>query len=295
VKQLVVTSGKGGTGKTSVVASFAALAERTVFADCDVDASDLHLVLGPRERERTPFTAGYVAVIDDACTGCGRCIAHCRFDALEGDAGAVPTVNPYACEGCGVCELVCPARAVSLVETEVGEWFLSDTDRGPLVHARLRPGAENSGKLVTVVRREARTEAERVRADLVLIDGSPGIGCPVIASLTGADLALAVTEPTLSARHDLERVAGVADILKTPMVVAINRWDINLDVSHEIEEWCHKEGLPVVGLIPYDRAVTRAQIEGRSVVETSDGAAASALRDLWQRVSGLIGTRSKEA
>ena len=295
MKQLTVTSGKGGTGKTSVVASLAALASDAVLADCDVDAADLHLVLSPTERRREPFAAGHLAVVDEkACTGCRLCAEHCRFGAIEMSSD-VAVVNPYACEGCGVCDLVCTSDAIRLVETEVGEWFISDTRFGALVHARLRPGAENSGKLVSVVRREARDEATRSGARTVLIDGSPGIGCPVIASLTGADLALAVTEPTLSAQHDLERVHGVARILRTPMVVTINRWDINLEVSHAIEEWCHKEGLPVVGLIPYDSAVTRAQIEGRSVVEASDGAAAAALRLMWKRVADLLSRAVKEA
>jgi MinD superfamily P-loop ATPase len=295
MKQLTVTSGKGGTGKTSVLASFATLAGGAVLADCDVDAADLHLVLSPTERTRETFTAGFLAIIDEnLCTSCGLCERLCRFDAITLVDG-IPIVDRFACEGCGVCDIVCPSGAVMLEETDVGEWYISDTASGPLVHARLRPGAENSGKLVSVVRREARAEAERTETDLVLIDGSPGIGCPVIASLTGADLALAVTEPTLSARHDLERLVGVARTLGTPVAVAINRWDVNLDVSHQIEEWCHEEGLPVAGLIPYDTAVTRAQIDGRSVVETSDGAAASEIRSLWARVRGLLGDSRKEA
>ena len=294
MKQLTVTSGKGGTGKTSVVASLAALAENVVIADCDVDAADLHLVLSPVERRRESFAAGCTASIaPDICCGCGECVERCRFAAVKLQDG-VAVVNPYLCEGCGVCDIVCPRGAVLLSEAEVGEWFISDTPAGPLVHARLRPGAENSGKLVSVVRREARAEAERTGSPLVLNDGSPGIGCPVIASLTGADLALAVTEPTLSARHDLERVFEVSRTLDTPMVVAINRWDLNTEVSHGVEEWCHKVGLPVVGLIPYDRAVTRAQLEGRSVVESSDGAAAATLRLLWQRIEDLMRPYAKE-
>jgi len=315
VKELVITSGKGGTGKTSVAASFAALARGAVIADCDVDAADLHLVLSPEVRRREEFSGGEIASVRaDSCTGCGRCVEVCRFDAVSlerqatdvdgepdadgasagsrapGGAGSSgrATISPLACEGCGVCAHVCPEGAIDLRVAVNGEWFVSDTRCGALVHARLGIAQGNSGKLVTLVRKEARRIAEARGADFILVDGAPGIGCPVIASLTGADLALAVTEPTLSGLHDLRRVVEVARRLRVPAAVCVSKWDLSLESAHAIEEWCHEEGVPVVGLIPYDGAVTAAQIAGLSVVEYSDGGAASAVRDLWTRVSGML-------
>ncbi len=296
MKELVVVSGKGGTGKTSVVASFAALARGKVLADCDVDAADLHLILDPTIRKRAPFTGGKVAVVRrESCTGCGKCAEVCRFDAIApedspgGDERPCLEVDPIGCEGCGVCRLVCPERAIDLVPSVNGEWFISDTRHGPFVHARLGIAEENSGKLVTLVRQEAGKLAEARGLALVLIDGSPGIGCPVIASMTGARLALAVTEPTLSGLHDLKRVAGVAAKLRVPAAVAINKWDLSPETAHEIEEWCAREELPIAGRIPYDDAVTAAQVSGRAVTEFSDGAAAEAIVGLWNRVEQMLG------
>lgn len=298
MKELVVVSGKGGTGKTSLLASFAALAGHAVIADCDVDAADLHLVLDPVTRKRAPFSGGSVAAIDrEKCTGCGKCADACRFGAaVRNDEQAGPTyrIDEVACEGCGVCKLACPAGAVDLVESLNGEWFISDTRHGPMVHARLGIAEENSGKLVTLVRREARKFAEEAGHTLVLIDGSPGIGCPVIASMTGASLALAVTEPTLSGLHDLRRVAGVAGKLRTPMVVCINKCDLNHEVMSEIETWCGVEGLDVIGRVPYDAAVTEAQLVGRAVTELSDCAASKAVGQIWARLEETLWSRGRE-
>jgi len=297
VREIVVVSGKGGTGKTSIVASFAALAaannDKVVFADCDVDAADLHLVLAPDVKRREEFRAGHVARIrQDDCIGCGACLAYCRFDAIarsEGDRGEHRfSVDETACEGCGVCVRICPAGAVDFPDKVAGEWFVSETRFGPMVHARLGIAEENSGKLVSRIRKEARTLAEGGGHELVLADGSPGIGCPVIASMTGATVALIVAEATVSGLHDLARIVELARLLRTPAAVCVNRWDLNPAIAEEIEETARANGLPFLGRIPYDDAVTRAQIEGRSVVETFDGPAARAIGVVWGGLMGLL-------
>jgi len=291
VKEVVVVSGKGGTGKTSIAASFAALCPEKVLADCDVDAADLHLVLAPEVLRSTAFVGGQSASIDPSlCTRCGRCLEVCRYGAVRAPGEGDPfEIDGFGCEGCSVCAYVCPTGAASMHDCVNGRWFVSRTRHGTLVHARLGVAEENSGKLATLVRREARRIAEAEGAPVVLVDGPPGIGCPVIASLTGATAALIVTEPTLSGLHDLKRIAEVAEGLGVPQAVCINKWDLNLEGSHGIEEWCHEKGIPIGGLIPYDTGVTAAQVRGAAVVECSDGAAATAVSELWDRVAGMYG------
>ena len=232
MKELVVISGKGGTGKTSITASFAVLADRPVIADCDVDASDLHLVLSPQIKECHEFRSGHEAVIrQDDCIGCGECLSHCRFKAVQvsGKPGqrAQFFIDPVSCEGCGVCVRFCPEHAIDFPERLCGEWMISETRCGPMVHARLGTAAENSGKLVSTVRREAKRIAKENNSPLIITDGPPGIGCPVIASVTGASLVLAVTEPTVSGEHDLKRVLSLARHFSIPALVCVNKWDIN--------------------------------------------------------------------
>jgi MinD superfamily P-loop ATPase len=286
MKELVILSGKGGTGKTSVTASFAALAKNAVFADADVDAADLHLVLNPEIQSRHEFRSGHEAVIRQAdCLRCGACLAHCRFDAvwMDGkDAGeATFRIDPSVCEGCGVCVAFCPAHAIDFPERSCGEWYVSHTRFGPLVHARLNPGSENSGKLVTQVRTEARRLAERDGKEWIIVDGPPGIGCPVIASLTGADAVLTVTEPTVSGEHDLARVLKLARHFGVSVFVCVNKWDINPDAATRIEEHAATDGATILPRIPYDCAVTAAQINGQSVVEFSDGPSAQQIHRIW--------------
>jgi MinD superfamily P-loop ATPase len=288
MKELVVISGKGGTGKTSVVAAFAALAERAVMVDCDVDAADLHLVLEPRILRREDFTAGSKARVRPGhCTACGKCEELCRFGAIYYNGpgnGRVPKtfrVDPLACEGCGVCFDSCSDKAIAFEAAVSGQWFVSETRYGPMVHARLGVAAENSGKLVMQLRRTAQDVAAQQRRDSILCDGSPGIGCAVIASLTGASLALFVVEPTASGTHDFLRVAQLAMRLGVPGIIAVNKADLNEDAAKALEELARQRGIATVGRIPYDRAVTQAQIARKTVVEASTGPAAQALRSLW--------------
>jgi MinD superfamily P-loop ATPase len=289
VKELVVISGKGGTGKTSVVASFAALADDAVVADCDVDAADLHLVLDPKVEKRWSFSGGSEAEIDPrTCDACALCVDHCRFDAIV-PAGEAFRVEAVSCEGCGVCTDVCPTGAARLVPSVNGEWFVSDTRHGPMVHACLGIAQENSGKLVSLVRREARALASRSDRHLLISDGSPGIGCPVIASITGAQLVLVVTEPTLSGLHDMERVAQMTRHFGVKTVVCINKADINPELADELEQQAAQMDLPVLGRIRYDPAVTRAQVHAKAVVEGESGPAESDMRALWKRVRDAIG------
>ena len=285
MKEIVVLSGKGGTGKTSIVGSFASLARGKVLADCDVDAADLHLLLGPAEVEEHEFWSGQVAVIDgDRCTECGLCEEVCRFDAIHGFR-----VDPIACEGCGFCHHVCPAEAIAMEERMSGHWFVSNTRYGPLVHARLGIAEENSGKLVALVRQNAREIARQRDLGYILTDGPPGIGCPVISSLTGADLALVVTEPTLSAIHDMERVIGVCRHFGIPAMVCINKHGLNDDNSTRIEQHCRGAGVVVAARIPFDNVVTEAIVQGVPVVEYSKNGVSQEIERLWAVVSEAVG------
>ena len=276
MKQIAIVSGKGGTGKTSIIASLAALARgRAVYADCDVDAPDLHLILQPDIKERREFFGIKRAFIDGSkCTRCGSCQDACRFAAI-----ADFQVNPALCEGCGVCKLVCPAEAVTMAESLAGYAYLSDTRFGPLVHAELFPGEEASGKLVAMVREMARILAASCKLDLILIDGSPGIGCPVIASLTGVDLALVVTEPTITGEHDLERILDVADHFGINTAVCINKYDLNPEAARHIEALCQERAVMVAGRLPYHPSVVEAMVLGRSVVENG-GPVADAISEM---------------
>jgi MinD superfamily P-loop ATPase len=295
VKEVAVISGKGGTGETSIVASFAALSRKSVLADCDVDAADLHLVLKPRVLRRNEFTGGNRARIKAGhCTACRKCEELCRFGAIffDGPGNTVVEkafrVDPVICEGCGVCAWFCAEDAVEFGPVVNGEWFLSETRCGPMVHARLGIGQENSGKLVSTVRTSAKRVAEERGLDLVIIDGSPGIGCPVIASVTGATLALAVTEPTLSGLHDLERVAELTRHFGIPTLVCVNKWALNQQVCERIEERANEMGLALAGRVRYDRAVTEAQVRGSAVIEYAQNGCSADLRAVWSTVEAHL-------
>ncbi len=286
--EVVVISGKGGTGKTTVVASLAALARNAVLADCDVDAPDLHLLLKPEVLENIPYEGSEKAEIDPRrCTGCGACVSACRFDAVEKTSKGFRS-DPLSCEGCGACAFVCPAGAIQLKRHLSGWIHVSRSRYGPFVYGELRPGEEASGKLVTQVKMRAREIGRRESADLLLVDGAPGIGCPVIASLSGAHVALVVTEPSRSALHDLERVVAVARHFQANVYLAINKVDLAPDLTESVEAYARQKGIPVLGWIPYDEAVVKAMVSGAPVVSWSSGAAADALQLLWKRLSARL-------
>lgn len=279
MKQLTVISGKGGTGKTILTASFAVLAQNKVMVDCDVDAADLHLLLHPDVKETHKFEEGEKALIDpELCTECGMCRKVCRFDAISEDY----VVDPTSCEGCCVCHHMCPEDAIRMEKNLCGEWYISVTKYGPLVHARLGIAEENSGKLVTLVRQKARELASSQNLDLVIIDGPPGIGCPVISSLAGVDVALVVTEPTVSGIHDLGRVIAVAHHFGVKAASVINKYDINPEISAEIENCCENESVPVLGRIPFDRTVTEALVAGVPLIEYSQNSISANIERIWR-------------
>ncbi len=284
MKEIVILSGKGGTGKTTIVGSFAALAESKVLADCDVDAADLHLLLSPSGRQTSEFWSGQVAHIDeDGCTECGLCQELCRFNAIRDFR-----VDPVSCEGCGFCSHICPVEAITMKENMSGHWFISDTKYGPLVHARLGIAQENSGKLVAVVRQKAKQIAEERNLGYIISDGPPGIGCPVISSLSGTSLALLVTEPTLSGMHDLERVLGVCRHFGVPALVCINKYDLNEENTQQIESNCLSQGVDIVGRIPFDNVVTESIIQGVPVVEYSNGRVTQEIEKMWHTLSIML-------
>jgi len=287
LKQLTVLSGKGGTGKTTLVASFATLAQNIVITDCDVDAPDLHLLLKPEIMQTQKFKGSKLAVIDEAlCTQCGKCEEVCRFDAITNFV-----IDPVLCEGCGVCVYVCPAEAIELKERISGYAFISKTRYGPMSHARLNPSEENSGKLVTLVRYNAKQVAEKEHCDLILNDGPPGIGCPVIASVTGVDLGLVVVEPTLSGIHDLKRALGLLKHFRIPSIVCINKCDINKENAGKIVNFCESNGVEVAGNISFDSLVTRAMVAGKPVLEYSPKSMVSKeIEEVWGRVLKSLNT-----
>ncbi|OQY25678.1 MAG: (4Fe-4S)-binding protein [Desulfobacteraceae bacterium 4572_35.2] len=284
MKEIVIISGKGGTGKTSITAAFAALANKeAVLADCDVDAADMHLLLAPTARHTHPFYSGHRAEIVAAnCSQCGKCVPLCRFDAIT--SGPDIKIIPSACEGCGVCVHECPQNAITFNEQRCGEWYQSDTRFGSLVHARLDIGAENSGKLVSLVRKEARNLALAEQRELILVDGPPGIGCPVIASITGADVVCIITEPTCSGQHDLQRLLALTKHFEIPTFLTVNKWDINPEMTATIQQEALKQGVKLLGTIPYDSEVTAAQVAAQTVVERGDNSAALAITVAWNNL-----------
>jgi MinD superfamily P-loop ATPase len=282
MKELVIISGKGGTGKTSIVAAFASLARNKVLCDADVDAADLHLILDPDIKERHDFQSGHTAEIHlDRCTRCGLCRDLCQWNAISDEF----VVDPIDCEGCGVCYDFCPEDAIEFPLNTCGEWYLSDTRFGPMAHGRLGIAEENSGKLVTLIRQQGRQLAEDKNLDLLLTDGPPGIGCPVIASIGGATAVLIVAEPSVSGRHDLERVGELAAFFKIPALVCINKFDLNPEAGQGIEAYAQEKNIGVMGRIPFDPAFTRAMVQGKNILEfdsRSEGCAG--VERIWEKL-----------
>jgi len=282
MKEIVIISGKGGTGKTSIIAAFASLAKNKVLCDADVDAADLHLIMHPEIKERHDFESGHTAIINqDKCSQCGLCRDLCRWDAISDDF----VVDSIECEGCGVCYYFCPEQAIDFPLNTCGEWYLSETRFGPMAHARLGIAEENSGKLVVLIRQEGKKLAEEKHMDLLLTDGPPGIGCPVIASLGGATAVLIVAEPTVSGRHDMKRVAELAAFFKIPAMVCINKFDLNPDEGEAIEAFAKERNIKVMGRVPFDPAFTQAMVQGKTIVEfdgSSEGC--EAVKNIWENL-----------
>ena len=281
IKQITVISGKGGTGKTTITAAFASIAKDAVFADCDVDAADLHLILKPIVKKTMEFNGLKIASIDkEKCTKCKICFENCKFDAIKEDIEIIKE----SCEGCGVCRFVCPVDAVNMIDRSSGYSYISETRFGHMAHAMLKTAEEASGKLVTVVRENAKKIAEEKNKKLIIIDGPPGIGCPVISSITGVDIVLIVTEPTLSAIHDLERILEVSEHFKIQAVVCINKFDINYDNSKKIEDYCKSKKIKIVGRLPYNNIVTDSMINEKTIIEYFKNGLSKDIIDMWNKI-----------
>jgi MinD superfamily P-loop ATPase len=282
MKELVILSGKGGTGKTSLTAAFASLSKNSVLCDADVDAADLHLLMSPSVLRRSDFMGGGVAVIDpEKCTQCGQCVDLCRFDAISQSF----EINEIDCEGCGVCVDLCPEQAIDFPTKKCGEWFISNTRFGALVHARLGIAEDNSGKLVTLVRQEARKLADFNQLERIITDGPPGVGCPVIASVGGASALLVVTEPTVSGVHDMQRLLELAEHFKVPGMLCINKFDLNQDITKSLENLAKEKNIPIVGKIPFDRRFTTSMVQGKTIMEYShNGRLGLTIEQIWNDI-----------
>jgi len=285
VKQITIISGKGGCGKTTIAAAFVALAKNPIIADADVDAADMHILLLPQIKSKETFNGLNVAQKnDDICINCGKCYDNCRYGAFDPDN----TLHPDKCEGCAVCKLVCPADAIQMVERNAGEAYISETRFGPMAHAKLHAGEEASGKLVALVRQNAKKLSKETGKNLIIIDGPPGTGCTVIAALTGVDLVLVVIEPSLSGIHDSKRAIEVAKHFKIPILVCINKYDINPENTQDIIKFCADQGIEVVGKIAYDDTATKAMLAEKTVVEYSDGELAQNIKEIWNKVEAAL-------
>ena len=290
--ELVIASGKGGTGKTSLVGSFAALAKSAVLIDCDVDAANLNLIINHKVLEKHDFSSSSKASINKSkCTACGICKDKCRFDAISCKPIPSPVpyyINPLLCEGCGLCKQVCAENAIVFNQVKSGEWFESESDYGPFLHARLGIAQANSGKLVSLLRKQARDMAEKSNIDLILIDGPPGIGCPAIASITGASYLVIITEPSLSAIHDMKRLAELAGQFKIGMGLCVNKYDINIELTEQIERYAESAGIQHHGRIPFDMKFNKAQLEGKPYTLVASKSGSGVIAGIWRSIGNRI-------
>ena len=297
--ELVIASGKGGTGKTSLVGSFAALAKNAVLVDCDVDAANLNLIIRHRIVEKNDFSSSSKAsIIDGKCTSCGICKDKCRFEAIFFEHGLSPVpyyINPLLCEGCGLCKQLCADDAIAFEPLKSGEWFRSESEYGPFFHARLGVAQANSGKLVSLLRTRAREMAEKSNIDLILIDGPPGIGCPVIASITGAAYLVIVTEPSLSAIHDMKRLAELAGHFKIGIGLCVNKYDINIELTEQIERYAESAGIQLHGRIPFDMGFNEAQLEGKPYTLVVSRNSSRVIADIWESIKNRMQMIENEA
>ena len=286
MRELVIISGKGGTGKTVTTGAFATLAKSKVMADCDVDAADLHLLLQPEIKEEKDFLSGTEAVINkELCNECGLCRELCRFEAISEDY----TVNPIACEGCDFCANACPQKAIKMVRNPKGKQFVSNTRYGTFVHAKLGIGEDNSGKLVSSVRKKANEIGKKLNSDWIIIDGSPGIGCPVIASMGGANCALIITEPTMSGLHDADRIIKTAKHFNVPVKLIINKYDLNIEMSDKIEDYCKSNDISLIGKLGFDKIVVEAMVNGKTIIEYApDSKISHDLCDIWNKIDSEV-------
>ena len=289
--ELVVASGKGGTGKTSLTGALAEVVGPAVLVDCDVDAADLHLVIPHEVQEEHDFSSSYRAVINsNGCNACGVCMESCRFGAImqtddpDLQFGVRFSVNPPACEGCNLCVHLCPTQTIHLEKVISGQWYQSECVNGPFFHARLGIAQSNSGRLVSLLRQQAKEVACKNGLDTVIVDGPPGIGCPAIASLTGSSYLLIVTEPSLSAIHDMERLADLANHFEIPVGICLNKFDISNEISEKVERFAADRHLTLHARIPYDQSFTKAQLQGRSYVSCASAEGVGMIRKLWQSI-----------
>jgi len=289
MQEITILSGKGGAGKTSVAAAIASLAKNTVFCDNDVDAADLHLILHPKVKEEHEFSSGSKALIDpEECSVCGLCEEHCRFNAIHPNEQGIPEVNPFQCEGCRLCERICPQQAITSVQFNNNKWFVSDTRFGPLVHARMGAGEENSGRLVTEIRKKAREIAGETSARFIINDGPPGIGCPVIASVTGTGKVLLVIEPSLSGLHDAKRLLKLVESFRIPVFAVINKYDINTEITAQTEQFLQKKSIPLIGKIPFDTRLVDSMVAGKSLVEFApDSEPGQEFKSIWEKLEKI--------
>jgi MinD superfamily P-loop ATPase len=286
MKEITILSGKGGTGKTSITAALASIARNALYCDNDVDAANLHLIFQPEIKESNKFISGLKATINsDECSKCGLCKELCRFDAIGINKDGVFQINPFQCEGCRLCERICPQNAISSKRNDNNFWYVSSTRFGTFIHAKMAPGEENSGKLVTQVRKRAKEIAIETGINYIINDGPPGIGCAAISSLAGTNVVVIVTEPTKTGLHDLQRLVELINAFNIPTYVVINKFDINPDITISFQDFLKKQDIPLIAKIPFNKLMVEAMIEGKNIIEFSpDSNISGIVREIWQRV-----------